>query len=338
LFPSSAKKIRLGGIWTALALGLLLRLGFAWYAERWAPLVTNLDGYEALAMSLLERGEYGFLPGQPSALRDPGYPLFIAAVYGLTGGRHPWAVIGLQCLLSLATAALVWLLARRLFSERVGLFCGWVYAFYPSAIYYSVYFFRETWIAFWVAALVWLSASWSKEPRSADRRNVWISGICAAVLALSNSALLPAVALAGLALWLVSPELGRLRRVLIYFAPLVAATCIWTVRNRAAFGVFIPGSTHGGTEIYQALIVPPEDLGTERQTRIIAADPVLQAMRDLPETQSNAFLLRASGEFVIRHPGIYAKRVCSRLVKFWRLFPYERKYNVPYPAVVLAAV
>ena len=300
--------------------------------------MTSVDGYETLGMAILERGEYGFIPGISSAAREPAYPLLIAAVYGLAGGRHPWGVLALQCVLGAATVAMIWALARRLFSGRMALFCAWTGALYPAAIYYSAYFFRETLILFLVTALSWLSTSWSEPKRPGVWPRVLWSGLAAAAAALGNAALLPAVVLAGVGLWLVAPKSARTGRLLLYLAPVVAAGFVWTARNWRAFGAFVPGSTHGGEEFYQALIIPPDELGTPAQARIVSEDPNLMEASRLPEVQANACRLHAAGAFIGRHPGLYARRVGARLVKFWRLYPYHRLYNVPYGVVVLAAL
>jgi hypothetical protein len=220
----------------------------------------------------------------------------------------------------------------------VALYSAWTGALYPVAVYYCAYFFRETLILFLVTALSWLSTYWSEPERPSARFVVLVSGLCAAAIALGNSAFLPAVILAGAGLWLVAPKNVRTRRTILYLMPIVIAGSLWTVRNWRAFGTLVPGSTHGGGEFYQALIIPPDELGMPIQARIVSEDPVLQEASRLPEAQANAHLLRAASAFIREHPGLYARRVGARLVKFWRLYPYHRQYNLPYGIVVLTAL
>ena len=105
------------GLWAALALGLILRGAYAWHGHSRGFIPTPSDGYETIALNLLERGEYAIEPGRPTSLREPGYPLLIAAVYGAARGRRAWLVLALQVAMGLASALMVLSLGRHLFSE-----------------------------------------------------------------------------------------------------------------------------------------------------------------------------------------------------------------------------
>ncbi|HVE13893.1 MAG TPA: hypothetical protein VNI01_10900 [Elusimicrobiota bacterium] len=321
------------GLWAALALGLALRVAYDVRARGLIP--TSSDGYETIALSLVERGEYALEPGKPTSLREPGFPFLIAGAYALGGGRRPGLVLALQAAMGLAAALMVLALGRALFGEaeaRLGFVCA---LFYPQAIYYGAYFFRETLMIFLFTLVAWRSCRWSARD---GRRAALEGGLAAAALGLSNSATLPALGLAGIGLWLCAPRAERVRRTALYFAPIVLAVCAWTGRNAALHGRLILGSTHGGEEFYQALITPPEDLGTERQTAINAADPAFQEALHLPEAERNAFLFRAGARYIAAHPAVYLGRVAARVVKLWRLFPYPRRYDHAYWAIVLVSL
>lgn len=311
-------------VFAALAAGFFLRAGYARHAHTQAYIPTTSDGYETIAVNLISGGGYSYEFGKPTSHREPGYPLFIAAVYELFG-RQPGIVLFLQCLLSVLTAYLAFLIGKRLFGERVGLFAAVAYSLYPQAVYYSGYFFRETISALLVTILIYASTRWKE-----DERWALGGGLCAAGAALTNTGLLPAAVLAGVVL--------RGRRLAFYFAPVVLACGAWTVRNTLLQGRLVLGSTHGGEELYQALIVPPSDLGTARQTEIIAADPVYTSISRADEGERNAVLTRASVEWILANPGLYASRAAAGLVKFWRLWPYRRSYDHGYAALVAASL
>jgi len=324
---------------SALALGLALRAAYAVYGHGRGLVPTVCDGYETIALNLLERGEYALEPGKPTSLREPGYPLMIAAVYGLAGGRRPEWILALQVLLGSATLLFSWSIGRRLFGEVAAEWGLWAAALYPPSVYYSAYFFRETLMAFLFTLVAWCSCRWS-EPDSVARAKSasFGAGAAAAALAITNSAMIPALLLAGIGLWRASPAAARTRRSALFLAPILAAVGLWSWRNFRLHGTFVAGSTHVGEEFYQALITPPEDLGTQRQAEINAADPVFQRAAALPELEHNAVLLKAGGSFIASHPGLYASRVAARAIKLWRIVPYRRRYEHAYWKLVCASL
>jgi hypothetical protein len=332
-----ARAARAGAL-AALAVGLLLRFAYSWHAGRAGYLPTSSDGYETIALSLLERGEYALQPGRPTALREPSYPLYIAGVYAVFG-RRPGVILFFNCLLSAAAGLLLWRVGRRLFGEGAALAALWVFMLHPQSIYYCGYFFRETWLCFWFGVLLWSSLDWRSEVGDpAGERGALVGGLAAAAFGLANSAVLPACALAGVGLWLAAPPRARARRAALYFLPLILAFGAWTARNYAATGRLVAGSTHGGEEFLQALVVPPEDLGTPRQTEIVAATPIFAATQALPEAERNAALTRAAGAWIAAHPGTFAARAAAGVVKFWRPWPYPRAYQHSYALLVAASL
>ncbi len=322
----------------ALALGLLIRFAYAWHGHRARIVPTSSDGYETIALSLVERGEYALEAGKPTSMREPSYPLVIAAVYSVAGNR-PGVVLVLHCLLSGATGWLLWMTGRRLFGEAVALAALAVFMLDPQAVYYCAYFFRETWLCFLFGLLLWSSLDWSATPdEPRGERAALVGGLASAAFGLANSAVLPACALAGVLLWFAAPEKARARRVIRYFAPLLLAFGGWTARNWAVHGRFVAGSTHGGEEFYQALIVPPDDLGTQRQTEIVSSDSAYAAAAGLPEAERNARLMAASWRWIAARPSLYASRALTGFIKFWRPWPYKRSYAQPYALLVVASL
>ncbi len=322
----------------ALAAGLLLRFAYAWHGHRARYLPTSSDGYETIALSLLDRGEYALTPGVPTSLREPSFPLYIAFVYGVFG-RRPGVVVFLNCLLSAATGWLLWRTGRRLFGEAVALAALTAFMLHPQSVYYCAYFFRETWLCFWFGVLLWASLDWAAPADDpAGRRGALAGGLASAAFGLANSAVLPACALSGVLLWFAAPARARARRAGLYFLPLCLAFGAWSARNWSAQGRFVAGSTHGGEEFLQALIVPPEDLGTPRQGEIVRATPVFAEANKLPEAERNDLLMKASLRWIGAHPGVFASRALAGFAKYWKPWPYKRGYQHSYAALVLAGL
>lgn len=315
-----------------LFVGLLLRAAYSWHGHNAGYLPTNSDQYEDIAINLVERGEFSVEPGNPTSKREPSYPLFIASVYAVAG-RQPGLIIASHCVLSLATAWMLWLLSRRIFSDGIALSTLAVFVFYPQSVYYTAFFFRETWLTFWFTLLMYSSVRWLDSDRWA-----LIGGLAATAFGMSNSAVLPACALAGILLFFAVPKEARLRRFALYTLPLVLAFSAWSYRNWRIHGQFVAGSTHGGEEFYQALIVPPADLGTQRQIDIVSSDPVYKAAERLPEAARNSMLIRESFRWIAAHPGVFVSRAVAGVLKFWKLWPYKRNYHHSYAKLVIASL
>jgi len=78
--------------------------------------------YLGPAKELIDHGRFDIAgsPGVPEFLRTPGYPVFIAAVYGIFGQRNA-AVLLVQVALSAVTILLAYLFAARVWSVPIGL-------------------------------------------------------------------------------------------------------------------------------------------------------------------------------------------------------------------------
>ncbi len=122
----------------ALAPGLLLRL---WFIAHAASVNGDTLIYGNIAKNWLQHGVYGFLvtPNgpQPTLIRLPGYPLFLAASFALFGVERYTAVMLVQCLFDLLTCLLVAALAGRLFGPRARLAALWLAALCPFTATYA---------------------------------------------------------------------------------------------------------------------------------------------------------------------------------------------------------
>ena len=127
-------------LWAILFLGLALRVAWLLYSSHrvqfvWNPahmLENDLINVHAIDLT---RGvwfvdEQGF----PLARRPIGYPMFLGLLYKLLG-VHAWVYKVSNLALFAGSAALVYGIAKGLFSERVGLMAAFLYSIYPTSIY-----------------------------------------------------------------------------------------------------------------------------------------------------------------------------------------------------------
>lgn len=321
-------------LWLGLAIALALRVGFTVHAyhKEAQPTPTGVYEYEPIARGLLASGVYSDPPGGvPTARREPGYILFVALVYSILGEHRMWVFL-VQCLLSALTAGVLRSLTARLYGERAGRFAFWACVFYPYFIYYAGYFFREDFLAFLLACLLWLLVF---------RTQVWAAaaaGALAGWLCLANGAWAPACGWLALALLVNEPAPRRLKRAAAFLAPVVLLVALWTARNWRVFGTFIPFSSNVGGEMYITAAVPYDLLGTEEQTRRLNADEPFQAASRLDEIPRHQEMMRLVRARVLAAPGEYLAGMAERFVKLWRLVPRARAYTHAYAVVFVSAL
>src|ERR1051326_519752 len=102
--------------WFAFAMLLILAAGFRLAVAHWFPNDAPDDGriYAQIARNVVEQHVYSHeteAPYDPSFIRLPGYPLFLAGVYAVFGHSNNGAARIAQALIDTATCALVALLA-----------------------------------------------------------------------------------------------------------------------------------------------------------------------------------------------------------------------------------
>ncbi len=217
----------------------------AWWAVSADPtpfVAGDSASYIGPAEALLTHGVYADSPQHPQSpatLRTPGYPLFIAAVYGLAG-HHPIAVVVAQIVLSLGTLVLVYGLAAQLWNRRVGHAAAFLLALDLASFVYSLWLLTETLFTFLLTAALVCGVRFR---RSAPRLR-WgaLSGV-----AFAASVLVRPIAyyLVGpLALWMVLVcvrQRAGLRKTaaaaLAFVVPFVLLVGGWQLRNELRTGV-----------------------------------------------------------------------------------------------------
>lgn len=317
-----------------LSIALLLRLGFTIHAyhKDVQPTPTGVYEYEPIARGLLASGVYSDPPGGvPTARREPGYILFVALIYKVFAAHRMYVFLA-QILLSAWTAWILYGVSSRMFSPFVGRFSFWVCVFYPYFIYYAGYFFREDWIAFLLASMLYVLVRWPSIPATVG------AGFLAGWLTLSNGAWALGCGWAVLALYATSKDAGKLKRAAAFAAPLVLLVGAWGARNWRTFREVIPFSSNVGGEIYIGMTIPYETLGTEEQTRLLAADAPFQAASKLDEIPRHKALTALAREYALAHPVRFAATMLEHAVKLWRVVPHNRAYTHSFLVVAATAL
>jgi 4-amino-4-deoxy-L-arabinose transferase-like glycosyltransferase len=230
----------------ALAAGAALRL---WILHAHPQIQGDSLLYGDIAANWLTHGVYGHTVGhasgvstvEPTLVRLPGYPAFLALCFVLFGVNNYHAVLYLQVLIDLGTCLLVARLAARVSGPRAGRPALVLAALCPFTANYAAAPLTETLSVFCVALGFLALAEILENPRV-----LWVISLIFswsyATLLRPDGALLAVVLWAALIVYGRRPlGLGRAVRLamigaLLSILPFVA----WSVRNWRTFHVFQP--------------------------------------------------------------------------------------------------
>lgn len=227
----------------ALTAGALLRLLFFHFRPTVAG---DALMYGDLANNMVAHHVFGISGAviQPTLIRLPGYPLFLAACFVMFGGVKYGAVVAVQIAVDLMSCALLGVLAERLAGKRTGLAAIWLAALCPFTANYSVAVMAETLSVFCVVVALVALERWMALERGWGWVGILGCALSGAVLLRPDEGILTA-AIVPVMLWVgIRRRVGSLGRGI---APAVAAALLvalplslWTARNWRVFHVVQP--------------------------------------------------------------------------------------------------
>lgn len=231
-------------------LGIGLRLTYVLLTGKselsWGDEVT----YDLLAQNLAAGYGYCFVPGHPSLLRAPLYPLFLAGLYALFG-HHYTVALGVQVLVGGLGALVLVMLGQRLFEEVTpSIVAGCLFACHPLLIFATGLLYSETLYLFLLLLFTFSCLKMAEGPG----RKGWavIAGMLlgTSVLMKPNLLLFPPALVFWL--WFV---LRHFRRALVLGGlvalAMVAMVLPWTLRNSQVSGALVPVSANLGLNLWQ---------------------------------------------------------------------------------------
>ncbi|MGH9690618.1 MAG: ArnT family glycosyltransferase [Candidatus Acidiferrales bacterium] len=247
--------VRYGFVALVLA-GILLRLLVAIFAGNGMRTPWGGGGdtpaYVLLAQNLVTGKGFTYA-GEPTALRAPLYPIFLAACLKVFGTYALAAVRWLQFLEGLAVAFLCALIAGRLYGERARKAALVIALFFPTLVEMNGEILTEATATFFVAVFFYLLFRYLDRPRWA-----MLIGLGAVVgfaaLVRFNMALLGFVVL-GMVLF-QKDGLPKWRGAAV--AALVPLFVIspWLIRNLIVFHGEALFSTHAGLDTVEGILTP----------------------------------------------------------------------------------
>jgi len=285
----SGTRIAAAILFAALAIRIVFVLATPHYT-----LVHDALDYQNHAVSIAGGHGFALSYGRPTAFRPPAYPIFLAAVYAVTGPDVEWGRIA-NAFVGTGIVALIGLIAFQLWGLRVALI-----ALALGAVYIP---------------LILVGQSIMSEP-------LFVLCLLGAIAAVLHSKRWPWVIAAGVLMGLAI--LGRANAIIL-LVPLAAAVwrgwraplvlCVaaaltvapWTIRNYDTFHAFVPvstqfGSALAGTYNSEAKADKQNPASWRTLKRVDDYRPIYDKIRSTPEPVLEKQLRKASIEFIKAHP------------------------------------
>ncbi len=187
-----------------------------------------------------------------AAIYPPGYPLWLAFIYTLTGNRSPAAVQNVQWVLDSFSVLLIVGLGVSAFGWRAGLWAGWIAALWPLLALSGAAPLADAPTAWIVVAAAWLlllaarrqSLAWAIGAGALVGASCWLR---------ANAILLVLFWALGLLLFV---RTSWRRRVLMSAGIVLAAMLVIApvvIRNAIAFHAFVPTGLGAGTNLWEGI-------------------------------------------------------------------------------------
>jgi hypothetical protein len=223
----------------------------------------------------------------PTAWEPPLYPYLVAGVFevfGIYSRASAFVLLTINSVFSALTCIPIFLIARRIFSEKVAVGSAWAWALLPNVMFWCTRWVWETSLsALLLATIFWLTLTLVDR----DGWPQWFGfGLLWGITALNSTSLLSFLPAAGLWAWTRRAKHGKSSLAGVVLASAVFFACItpWLIRNEQTFGQFIfirdnfgaelrLGNGNGADGTWMEYLHPTQDVYAMRQ---------YQAMGELP--------------------------------------------------------
>ena len=255
----------------------------------------------------------------PTAWEPPLYPYLTAGVFrvfGIYSHASAFVLLTLNSAFSALTCIPIFLIARRIFCERVAIGSAWAWAVLPNVMFWSTRWVWETSLStLLLTTIFWLALT-------LEDRDGWLPwvefGLLWGLAALNSTSLLSFLPAAGLWAWYRRAQRGKRSLAGVVLASVVFLTCIapWLVRNERTFGRFIfirdnfgaelrLGNGNGADGTWMESLHPTQDVYAMRQ---------YQSMGELAYIDMRK---RQALDYIEADYARFARLCVKRFIYFW---------------------
>lgn len=319
----------MGGV---LLVGLIVRLLLLWRFADVGLAIHDERDYDQIAVSLATRGEYGFAPGQLTSIRPPLYPAFLASIYRVAGVQNYQAVRGVQIVLSLLTTVLVYLLARRLYDQRIAMAAATLHCLYPSLVGATNLVLTETLFTFLLVGFLLLIERSLVTELIQPTQSRWAlasAGVVLGLAALTRSVvwLFPPFAVLLIISFSRQPSWPRrLASALPFMLGFALTLAPWTIRNTRLQETFTTVDVMGGRNVMMGNYehtpwyrpwAAIEMSGDEAWHSVLSRHH--GGLAGKTQGQIDKLAMKYALAYIAEHPGQTTARSSAKLLHFWQL-------------------
>jgi len=276
--------------------------------------------------------------GYGDTWRPPGFITFLGIIFFIFG-KSVAAVRIANSILGAFTCVLVYLIAKKTFSNTAGKISSLLFAFYPYSVAYTGDVLSETFYTFLIAVSVLFILKCSELP---NFKNIFIAGICMGITGLTKSTIMPFFLFACAWLWwrTKSFKVG-------FFVGIFTLVAImpWTIRNHFYYKKVIPVSTMWrsfyGSACDNAIIqesVGELDTPQPQEITAMAIPADYNEILKLPRMEQERVFKERSITWLKKNPGKFIWLIKKRAVHFWRLYPMQAYKWQKYAAMATSGI
>lgn len=263
--------------------------------------------------------------GQPTAVKMPLYPIFLAIIYLIFGHYYTVAII-IQLLMYSVGTLLVYAIGKDIYNKNVGIIASGIFSLYPHYIYYSSQLLTENLTTFLLLLSVFYLIRTNKR---GSLLNLVLSGIFIGLTILCRSSwlLFPF----GLFCWLFFLRIDIkeiIKRYLIILIISMAIVSPWFIRNYIVFNAFPVLQTTGGVNLYlgnQLSEMWGGELGAVTEDKLL---PYLNDLNGKTEVEKDKYMFKIGKEHIKNSPTLFLKMLCVKFMEFFRVYSKNVSFNV----------